>query len=319
MDNAKSNRNRMLWTRELHAAFLSALQILGPEAGPKRIQEIMNIAGLTTSQISSHLQKYRIGLKKNQKSMEMVALPPPSDMNGENSDQDYFQEASNDPEYSDNPQQDAPSRDHQPDAPTGSLFGKLREHELEINRLNIQESEDKHVRNIALKTAKHKNNHVSSDESEGETLSLLSKKFIKFLKKNHNKDSNKERYDNKKTSDFNANNYTCYGCGEQGHIKVECPNKEKKSSKKEKKEKSKSAYIAWDENDISLSSASSSEDEEANMCLMAKEEDDARLLRDQGVLSHKIKLIKGSSGLPITVLYQLSLLGGQEKILDHGQ
>jgi len=52
--------------------------------------------------------------------MEMVALPPPSDMNGENSDQDYFQEASNDPEYSDNPQQDAPSRDHQPDAPTGN-------------------------------------------------------------------------------------------------------------------------------------------------------------------------------------------------------
>ena len=27
-----------------------------------------------------------------------------------------------------------------------SLFGKLREHELEMNRLNVQESEDKHVR-----------------------------------------------------------------------------------------------------------------------------------------------------------------------------
>jgi len=115
---------------------------------------------------------------------------------------------------------------------TTSLFGKLREHELEMNRLNIQESEDKHVRNIALKIAKHKNNQVSSD---GETLNLLSKKFGKFLKKNRDKDSNKERSDNKKTSDFNANNYTCYGCGEQGHIKVEYPNKEKKSSKKEKK------------------------------------------------------------------------------------
>jgi len=103
---------------------------------------------------------------------------------------------------------------------TTSLFGKLREHELEMNRLNIQESEDKHVRNIALKTAKNKNNQVSSDESEGETLSLFSKKFSKFLKKNLNKDSNKERYGNKKTSDFNANNYTCHGCGEQGHIKA---------------------------------------------------------------------------------------------------
>ena len=75
-------------------------------------------------------------------------------------------------------------------------------------------SEEKNVRINALKNAKHKNNQVSSDESEGETLSLLSKKFSKFLKKNRYKDSNKERYDNKKTSDFNANNYTCYGCGE---------------------------------------------------------------------------------------------------------
>jgi len=54
---------------------------------------------------------------------------------------------------------------------------------------------------------------------------------------NRNKDSNQERYGNKKSSDFNANKYSC---GEQGHIKAECPNKEnkeKKSNKKEKKSK----------------------------------------------------------------------------------
>ena len=147
-----------------------------------------------------------------------------------------------------------------------------------MNRLNIQESEDKHVRNIALKAVKHKNNQVSSDESEGETLSLLSKKSNKFLKKNRNIDFNQERYGNKKSSDFNANKYTCYGCGEHGHIKAECPNKEnkeKKSSKKEKKAKSKRAYIAWDENDVSSSISSSSKDEEVNLCLMAKEDNEA--------------------------------------------
>ncbi|XP_068487028.1 uncharacterized protein [Phaseolus vulgaris] len=79
---------------------------------------------------------------------------------------------------------------------TASLFGKLREHELEINRLNVQESEDKHVRNIALKASKHK---YKQDSSEEENLSLLSKKFNKFLKRNRNKESNKERYANKKT------------------------------------------------------------------------------------------------------------------------
>ena len=105
-----------------------------------------------------------------------------------------------------------------------------------MNRLNVQESEDKHV-NIALKAAKKKNKKDSSDESEGETLSLLYKKLSKFLKRNRNKESNKERYGNKKTSNFNPNNYTCFGCGEQGHMKAECPNeegKEKKSSKKGK-------------------------------------------------------------------------------------
>ena len=154
---------------------------------------------------------------------------------------------------------------------TTSLFGKLREHELEMNRLNVQESEDKDVRNIALKAAKHNNRQDSSEE---ENLSLLSKKFSKFLKRNRNKESNKERYGNKKTSDFNSNNYTCFGCGEQGHIKADCPNKEgkeKKSSNKERKGKSKRAYISWDENEVS----SSSEDEKANLCLMVEGDDDS--------------------------------------------
>jgi len=35
-----------------------------------------------------------------------------------------------------------------------SLFGKLREHEMEIERLAIQESEDKHNKSIALKASK---------------------------------------------------------------------------------------------------------------------------------------------------------------------
>ena len=152
---------------------------------------------------------------------------------------------------------------------TTSLFGKLREHELEMNRLNVQESENKHVKSIALKATKHKSKQESSDESEEENLSLLSKKFSRFFKRNRNK----ERYGNKKTSYFNSNNYTCFGCGEQGHIKADCPNKEsneKKSSHKEKKGKSRRARIAWDENEVSSSSSSSSEEEKANICLIAR-------------------------------------------------
>jgi len=56
-----------------------------------------------------------------------------------------------------------------------------------MNRLNVQGNEDKHVRNISLKAAEHKNSQDSCDNSEGETLSLLTKKFNKFLKKNNKK------------------------------------------------------------------------------------------------------------------------------------
>ena len=35
-----------------------------------------------------------------------------------------------------------------------SLFGKLREHEIEIHRLAVQESEDKHNKRITLKACK---------------------------------------------------------------------------------------------------------------------------------------------------------------------
>ena len=149
-----------------------------------------------------------------------------------------------------------------------SLFAKLREHELEMNRLNFQESEDKHVRSIALKASKHKGKQESSDDSDEENLSLLSRKFSKFLKRNPNKDNNKDRYGNKKSNDFNSNNYTCFGCGEQG-------SKEKKSSHKDKKGKTKRAYIAWDENEVLSSSSSSSEEKRANICLVAENDDES--------------------------------------------
>jgi len=158
-----------------------------------------------------------------------------------------------------------------------SLFDKLSEHELEMNRLNVQEREDKHVRSIALKASKNKGKQESSDDSDEENLSLLSRKFSKFLKRNCNKDNNKDRYGNKKSNDFNSNTYTCFGCGEQGHIKAECPNKskEKKPSYKEKKSKKKRAYIAWDENEVSSSSSSSSEDEKANICFIVEDDDES--------------------------------------------
>ena len=95
------------------------------------------------------------------------------------------------------------------------------------------------------------------------------KKFSKSLKKRNNKSDSFNRYDNKKPTEFNTNNYTCFGCGEHGHIKTECPNKKRKNFKKhEKKGKSRRAY-----NDDS-SNSSSSDEEEAILCQMTRQESD---------------------------------------------
>ena len=56
--------------------------------------------------------------------------------------------------------------------------------------------------------AENKDCQDSSDESEDETLSLLFKKFSKFLKKSNNKNDSSNRYDSKKPTEFNTNKYT---------------------------------------------------------------------------------------------------------------
>jgi len=99
---------------------------------------------------------------------------------------------------------------------------------------------------------------TDSSGSEEENISLLLRKFSKFLRKRQAS----KRYGSKKPSEFNSNKYTCYGCGEQVHIKTECPNNEVKENedfKKEKKGKAKKAYVAWDDNDVSSSSSSNDE------------------------------------------------------------
>ena len=144
-----------------------------------------------------------------------------------------------------------------------------------MNWLNDQENEEKHVKSIALEAATQKIDQDSRDCSDSETLNMLTRKFGKFLKKN-NKDKAQpsNRYNSKKPIDFNSSNYTCFGCGKQGHTKAKClttVSKEKKDDKKyEKKVKSRRAY-----NDDSSSISSSKDDEEANLCLMANEESES--------------------------------------------
>lgn len=56
---------RVNWSAPLHQKFVMAVNELGiDQAAPKKILDKMDVAGLTREQVSSHLQKYRLYLKR---------------------------------------------------------------------------------------------------------------------------------------------------------------------------------------------------------------------------------------------------------------
>ncbi|KAG0460011.1 hypothetical protein HPP92_023139 [Vanilla planifolia] len=55
----------VVWSVELHQQFVNAVNQLGiDKAVPKRILELMNVPGLTRENVASHLQKFRLYLKR---------------------------------------------------------------------------------------------------------------------------------------------------------------------------------------------------------------------------------------------------------------
>ncbi|XP_031122410.1 two-component response regulator ORR21 isoform X2 [Ipomoea triloba] len=64
-DPANAKKPRVVWSVELHQQFVSAVNQLGiDKAVPKRILELMNVPGLTRENVASHLQKFRLYLKR---------------------------------------------------------------------------------------------------------------------------------------------------------------------------------------------------------------------------------------------------------------
>jgi len=58
---------RVVWSTDLHQCFVEAVNVLGVDkAVPRRILDLMGVAGLTRENVASHLQKYRLYLKRVQ-------------------------------------------------------------------------------------------------------------------------------------------------------------------------------------------------------------------------------------------------------------
>ncbi|KAM7485023.1 hypothetical protein LguiA_001032 [Lonicera macranthoides] len=65
-DNTASlKKPRVVWSVELHQQFVQAVNQLGlDKAVPKKILELMSVPGLTRENVASHLQKYRLYLRR---------------------------------------------------------------------------------------------------------------------------------------------------------------------------------------------------------------------------------------------------------------
>ncbi|XP_020232871.1 transcription factor HHO6 [Cajanus cajan] len=61
-----ARKQRRCWSPELHNCFVKALQELGGSevATPKQIREMMRVDGLTNDEVKSHLQKFRLHIRR---------------------------------------------------------------------------------------------------------------------------------------------------------------------------------------------------------------------------------------------------------------
>lgn len=79
-DPSAQKRPRVVWSVDLHRKFVAAVNQLGIEkAVPKRILDLMNVERLSRENVASHLQKYRLYLKRlsavaNQQANMVAAL-----------------------------------------------------------------------------------------------------------------------------------------------------------------------------------------------------------------------------------------------------
>ncbi|CAN0888173.1 Two-component response regulator ARR12 [Linum grandiflorum] len=64
-DPSTQKKPRVVWSAELHRKFVSAVNHLGiDKAVPKKILDLMNVEKLTRENVASHLQKYRLYLRR---------------------------------------------------------------------------------------------------------------------------------------------------------------------------------------------------------------------------------------------------------------
>ena len=135
--------------------------------------------------------------------------------------------------------------------------------------------EERKKKSIELKAQEEKVVEEAKLSNMEDDIALITKRMQKFMmqnkfgRKTYNKRSNYKKEGPSKEEKENregANEVTCYKCKKPGHIKYDCP------LYKAKKEKRRAMMETWSQSEDS--SDGDSENEFANMCFMAFEDQD---------------------------------------------
>ncbi|GMI95525.1 hypothetical protein HRI_003221800 [Hibiscus trionum] len=142
------------------------------------------------------------------------------------------------------------------------LIGSLLTHEMMSTGKEEKKKEvEKKKVGLALKASKKDDD--SSEEDEEKEMAMFAKRFKNFMLTNKGR---RFQRDEGFKSNKGRDPLTCYECNKPGHIRFDCPQLKKNSYEKKKHK----AHVAtWSDDE----SSDEDEDEVANLCLMAIEDD----------------------------------------------
>jgi len=168
-----------------------------------------------------------------------------------------------------------------------TLFGKLKEHEHDINHFKSSEddSKKKERKSIALNTTSSVSTSSvqNNEESDGdginvEEMSMFVRRYNRYIKRNGLKHNDKNLVNFRKASmkgresDNDEKVVSCYGCGKVGHYKNECPElaKERGRSGANRNSRGRKAYIAWEEDEITSNTSDAENKDDDDLCFMSQ-------------------------------------------------
>ena len=163
-----------------------------------------------------------------------------------------------------------------------TLFGKLKEHEHEINRFKSsdEDSKKKERKSISLNTTSSVSTSLVQNDDEcddasinKEEMRLFVRRYNHYIKRNGLKHNDKNIVNFRKASrkgkesDSDEKLVSWYGCGNVGHYKNECSElaKERERSEFNRNSKGRKAYIAWEEDEVASNTSDTENKDEDDL------------------------------------------------------